>query len=280
MVKASVLLDNLAKELENPDSDFVLASEHNENILNIVTLALVSAASILKTAAKEILPLEPSIEADDLEELSLVASEFDGDEELSKYSDSIDNLLNLVGEKRDLSEDLNNAAQLAEALDNSGDDKLAKIASVLDEILLTIGAPKGSVNNIKSADDAEVEKLRAKYKTPSEELFTVGNEAKQKLTDEYTKEIEDKVKAYKPMEAPLNSRYCPDHAGISVMRIGDSTWQCPLDKKIYNYESGYTLMNGDKIPGSSVQNQTGNLQDHAPEAVSFSTREQKLNDNG
>jgi hypothetical protein len=99
------------------------------------------------------------------------------------------------------------------------------------------------------------------------------------LTEEYTKEIEDKIKKYKPMEAPLSSRCCSDHPGSMLMRIGDNVYQCDLDKKIFDFASGYKLMDGTVVPGSSVQNQTQNLADHTDQHVSFSTRSDKLNEN-
>lgn len=280
--KVSNLLDQMASYIEDPDGRVVLIAERddNEHILNITTHALVQAAAIIRAAGKKILALEPSIDTESLDELAEVAADFDNDEELSKYSDSIDNVLSILGKKENLDDDLENTAKLASAFDNSGDDKLEKIASVLDEILLTIGSPKGAVQTIKLAEETEIEKLRAKYKKNPEDLFTVGNEAKQKLADEYNKEIENKIKVYKPLEAPLSSRCCSDHAGVSLIRIGDNVWQCSLDKKIFDFSAGYQLMDGSKIPGSSVQNQTDNLANHAPEHVSFSTREQKLNDNG
>ena len=280
MNKVSILLENLAKHFASPDNEILKEAENDENILHIVASAFVNCAHELSNASMDVLKFEPHIDAEDLTELAAVAEDFDKDEELTKYSDSIDNILNLLSKKENLDDDLDNAAKLASVLDNSGDDKLQKIASVLDEILLTIGAPKGAVQNIKSAEEAEIEKLREKYRKPSPDFFTPGNEPKQKLADEYNKEIEDKIKVYKPMEAPLSARACPDHAGVMLMRVGDHVSQCPLDKKIYNYETGYTLMDGSKIPASSVQNQTANLADHAVEHVSFSNREQRLNDMG
>ncbi len=279
MAKVSILLEKLANDLEDHNSEIVLASENDEAILNTVTFALVKAAHIIKEAAKDILIFEPSIDAEDLDELAHVAAEFDGDSELGKYADSIDNVLDILGKKENLDGDLENTAILASVLDNSGDESLAKIASVLDELLLTIAKPKNAIESIKLAEEAEIEKLRTKYKKPSPEFFTLGNEKKEKLADEYNKEIENKIKVYKPMEAPLSSRCSPDMPGVMLQRIGDNTWQDPITKKIYNYDTGYTTLNNEKVPGSSVSNQTQGLADHAPEHVSFSTREQRLNDN-
>jgi len=278
MVKVSILLEKLANQLDDPDSEIIMASENDEHMLNIVSYALVHAAGILRKAAKDVLKIEPAIDADSLQELSLVAADLDLDEELSKYADGIDTALDLFSKSSEKdSESIENVGKLAEIFDKSENESLNKLASVLDEILLTIGAPKDSVQKIKSAEDSEIEKIRNKHRKPSSDFFSLGNEKKQEMEDAAVKAINEKVKEYKPMEHALNTRYCPDHAGVSLMRIGDGVWQCELDKKIYDFNSGYTTLDGDKVPGTSVSNQTQNLRDHAPEHINFSNREQKLN---
>ena len=279
MAKTSELLEKLSKELSDPDNEILKSADGNEQILNIVAGALISCAQTLSSASIEIIKFESKVDDNDLDDLVSVANELDGDEETSKYSNSVDNLLNILGKKDNLEEDLDNAAKLASILDQSEDVSLAKVASVLDEILLSIGANKNAIQTIKSAEESEIEKLRIKYKKNPEELFTVGNEKKDKLTEEYTKEIEDKIKKYKPNEAPLSARTCPDHQSIMVQRVGDHTVQCPLDRKIYNYDAGYTLMDGSVVPGSAVQGQTDFSNSSDSQHVSFSTRQDKLNEN-
>lgn len=157
---------------------------------------------------------------------------------------------------------------------------LEKMASVLDEILLTIGAPKGALNKIKNAEDNEVDKLRAKYREEASVKAYSGakeQEAKNNNTDEALKAIEKGVKAYRPNEHALSTRYSPDMPGVPLMRIGDGIFQDLITKKIYNFESGYTDNEGNKIPGGSVSNQTQQLGDRLPEHSNFSSREQILN---
>jgi hypothetical protein len=57
-------------------------------------------------------------------------------------------------------------------------------------------------------------------------------------------------------EITLSTRYCPDHVGVQSVRISENTRQCPIDGKTYNYESGYTNYEGQKVPGGSVSSQT------------------------
>lgn len=62
---------------------------------------------------------------------------------------------------------------------------------------------------------------------------------------------------FKPLnEIPLSTRYCPDHIGVQTSRISDRAVQCPLDGRVYNYETGYTDYDGKKVPGGTVAAQT------------------------
>ena len=85
------------------------------------------------------------------------------------------------------------------------------------------------------------------------------------------------TKQYRIMEAPLSSRYCPDHPGTQIARVGEHMWQCELDKKTYNFENGFELNNGSKVPGGDVANQTQVLE--TPYHAIFDTREGRLNNN-
>ncbi len=178
-------------------------------------------------------------------------------------------------------ESLEEMVILANEFDKSGDPLLQKQASVLDEILLTIGAPKGIIAAYKKAEEDEIDKLRAKYRTETREKLYEA--PKKKLDEEMKtadaiKEIKDTIKEYRPLEAPLSTRTCPDHPGAQMSRIGENIFQCALDKQIYNHESGYTTMRGNVVPGSTVSNQTQNLNDlsHISNSI-FDTREARLN---
>ena len=91
------------------------------------------------------------------------------------------------------------------------------------------------------------------------------------------KAIDNSIKEYRPLEAPLSTRTCPDHPGAQIARVGEDTYQCSLDKKVYNYKGGFTTMKGNVIPGGDVSAQTQALGDRAIEHMSFDTRESKLN---
>ncbi|TXG77351.1 hypothetical protein E6Q11_02930 [Candidatus Dojkabacteria bacterium] len=179
-------------------------------------------------------------------------------------------------------ESLAEMVAIASEFDKSGDPLLMKQAAVLDEILLTIGAQRAAVAAAKRAQDEEIARLKAEAakEENKKDPYTVAKKFHDK--DNHVAEAQEainKIKEYRPMEAPLNTRTCPDHPGAQMARIAEGTYQCSLDKGIYNYENGYTTMKGNKIPGGDVSNQTQSLYDRPNEFTSFETRESKLNPN-
>jgi hypothetical protein len=63
-------------------------------------------------------------------------------------------------------------------------------------------------------------------------------------------------------EGTLSSRCCPDHRGIQMARIGDNLYQCPLDSKQYDYQTGYINYNGETVVGGNVAAQTPTTSDY------------------
>lgn len=186
--------------------------------------------------------------ANRLDELEL----FDEAEAIDKY------LMSLAGEKEEDNDPLSKMVGLANALDCSGDEQLQKYASVLDEIMLTIGAPRGANHEFESKAEAELDKLREKYRAEGRE--EVYKERRKELDEQNgkeatTKALADQVKKYKPLEMPLSTRYCPDHPGGLLIRVGDHVYQCEMDKKMYNYQTGFTTNKGNVIPGGGVEHQ-------------------------
>lgn len=176
-------------------------------------------------------------------------------------------------------QDIYEIGAVAQALDETGDPILMKQASVLDEILITIGADPKAQMAFKKAQDEEIERLRAKYQDTNRDQYTRATEEHRKEinVNEAIKEIDRKIKKYRPLEASLSTRYSPDMPGVSLVRIGDSVWQCPITKKIYDYRSGFTTTKGNVVPGGDVSNQTQHLGYRAQEHMNFSTREELLN---
>lgn len=233
-MRISEMLHAIASWLESPNNEALLLAEYDEDCMKVVSESCVLAAALIKNAAEEVDMIEPPPES-------------------NINADSIEELANL-----------------AAAFDASGDPALKKQASVLDELLLTIAAPPNALSTKQAADDSRIDELRKKYLEPNKQL-AIDNKTADALKDIEKSEM---TKAYNILEAPLNTRYCPDHPGAQVSRIAENTWQCNLDKKIYNYQAGYTLYNGNKVPGGEVSNQTQIV--NIPAHAMFDTREDRV----
>ena len=233
-MRISEMLNAIASWLESPNNEALLLSETDDKCMKIVSESCVLAAALLKNAAAEVDTIEPPEE--------------------SKITP----------------ESIQEIASLAAAFDASGDAGLKKQASVLDELLLSIAAPPGSVAAKKAVEDSRMDTLRQKYKKPSEEL------AKTNMLTDAAKVVQDSgmTKEYRVLEAALSTRTCPDHHGAQIARVGEHTWQCSLDKKIYNFDTGFTLANGKKVPGGDVANQTKHTSE--PTHAIFDSREGRL----
>jgi hypothetical protein len=217
-MRTSELLFSIAKWLESPNNEALLLSEQDDRCMEVVAESCVLAAELLKAAAAEVDVLEPQTE-------SILTPE------------SIDE-----------------TAMLVSAFDASDDPQLKKIASVFDELLLTIAAPPGELAKKKASDNNRIDELRKKYQDIGKELHKFDQVEKSKKAidkSQMTKDVEIHTE-------PLQTASCPDHPGAQMGRVGERIFRCNLDGRQYNYETGYTLLDGTKVPGGSVQYQTGN----------------------
>src|SRR5271165_732149 len=164
-----------------------------------------------------------------------------GAEEVSKVEPEVD----ITSEK------LDELAAVAAAFDESGDELLMKQAGVLDDFLFTFAAPKNAVAAAKQMEDDRIEQLKKKYKDPK-----VKQDEMNKVSDSI-KDIEKSpsYKKYRVLEAPLSTRVCPEHF-CQIARVGEHRWQCCLDGKIYDYDTGFTTLDGNRVPGGDVSEQT------------------------
>jgi hypothetical protein len=233
-MRISEMLNAMAAWLESPNNEALLLAEENEDCLKVVAESCVLAGALLRKTADQVEELEPL-------QPSKITPEF-----------------------------IDEVATLANAFETSEDEGLKKMASVLDEILLTIAAPPDALAQKRAEDDNRIDELRKKYQKPREELHALDK------TSDSLKAIDksNMTKQYRIMEAPLSTRYCPDHAGAQISRVGEHMWQCELDKKVYNFETGFELQDGDKVPGGDVAEQTHSVS--APFHAIFDTREGRL----
>lgn len=90
------------------------------------------------------------------------------------------------------------------------------------------------------------------------------------------------VHTYQPVKEAMekeaaSTRYCPEHIGVSLGRVGEATYQCPLDGKTYNWEVGYTDYDGKHHEGGSVAAQTPDSSGYEIPHRIFDSRENILN---
>lgn len=220
----------VAEWLEASDNELLV--EATEEQLDDIALAFVEAADVLRTTAQ-------NLDADETSETSAEPAA-----ELTSM-------------------ELETIAALADKFDASGDDTLMRQASVLDDILCGMAAPRNYVFNFKRAQEAKLDVLKQKYKDVKQELDEdVGRkEAVEALKDS---PMYQAPKEGRPLQYSLDTRTCLDHPGAQMARIGEREFQCSLDHKIYRYDgTGYTLLDGTKIPGTSVTEQTPKYHNNA-----------------
>jgi len=236
-MRISEMLQAIASWLESPDNEALLLAEYDETCSKIVAENCVLAAALLKNAAEQVETVEPPPES------------------------------NLTHES------ITELANIAAAFDASGDPGLKKQASVIDELLLTIAAPPNAYAMRQDLQDNRIDEIKKKYHGPTDSLKESNK------TADSIKAIEksNMTKQYKILEAPLSSRYCPDHPGVQIARIGEHMWQCEMDKKSYNFETGFVLNNGNKVPGGDVAEQSQSYTQ--PSHAIFDTREGRLGSN-
>jgi hypothetical protein len=113
---------------------------------------------------------------------------------------------------------------------------------------MTFAIPESKQEHKKAYEDKLLEiKNRLQNKSNVKEAFKA---------DEVAKVVDDNIKEYKPLETALKTRTCPDHPGAQMQRLSDDVYQCSLDKKTYDFKSGFTTMKGNKVPGGDVTLQT------------------------
>jgi len=280
-------LEELCTKLQERITSSNLEDEDKDDVIKLCKDELVKIKQKYKEFINSLSDLsqniakieDKSFDKSDLDRSAQLAEAFDQSTIpiFKKYAKALDIAINYYAENgKPLNDDeIDIIALAARDFDRSNDPILIKQASVLDELLLTLSAPKDYISNYKIAEEAEIQKLMSKNRElSSEHLY---KDVKKKL-DEHNKVADtakavSKIKEYRPLEAPLSTRYCPDHPGVSVVNIGNYTVQCPLDYKTYNWMAGFETMKGNKIPGGSVEYQTPDYGSSQDGQMMFDTRE-------
>lgn len=174
-------------------------------------------------------------------------------------------------EKEMTVEKLDHLNSIIAAFDQSNDEELKKTANVLDELLILSVGPEW-VKNYKAAEEKKIDVLKAKYEDVNKQLHLENK------TEESAKKIDASpmMKEYREIAPGLSQRCCPDHPGSLMARTGDHQFQCQLDKKNYNYELGFTDMQGRVYPGGSPSHEF-DLENRGVPHQLFDTREERTN---
>jgi len=156
----------------------------------------------------------------------------------------------------DMSDVLDKLNSLAGEFEDSDNPDLVKKASLLEDILLTISSNVEEQSKFKQAVQKKIDDIKKKSKEG---------------TSVVKASIDDKEKnnELRPLQAPLSTRSCPDHPGVSLVRISDGLFYCPLNGKQYDYSNGYVTEKGNKVPGTCVKNQNDELDDFSMPTMFF-----------
>jgi hypothetical protein len=151
----------------------------------------------------------------------------------------------------------NSKAQINAAIKETNESLFNGIGSVTKKLSDTL---KGlSTAPLKQSGASEIRGL-VKF---ADYLDSIGAYA---LADKVTEvavivKMAEEEMVQRPIEKSLSTRYCPDHCGVTTSRVGEGSYQCPLDGKIYNYQAGYVNYKGQQVPGGSVSEQTSSTSD-------------------
>lgn len=159
----------------------------------------------------------------------------------------------------DMADVLDGLNLLAGEFELSSDPNLVKKANLLEDILLTISSNVEEQSKFKQAVEQKIQDIKKKSKEGKGKVEVV----KASIDDQ------EKGKELRPLQAPLSTRSCPDHPGVSLVRISDGLFYCPLNGKQYDYNSGYVTEKGNRVPGTSVKNQNDQLNDLAMPTMFF-----------
>jgi hypothetical protein len=127
-------------------------------------------------------------------------------------------------EKKKKKKKLDKAAEVAVV------DGLLKVAEVLDYA--------GDVEGVTLLEDM----LRVFAKQDEVPQYGVKNVEK----------VDRKYPEIAPIPPTMSTRHCPDHNGAQMARVGNASFQCNLDGRIYNWDTGFKDMNGNVYPPAQI----------------------------
>lgn len=188
-------------------------------------------------------PAQEEVVEDDAMKLRTLFEKFIGEPTMDLYDELSESLGKHVNQQEGV------------VAENANDifDKLSNTADKLDEI--------GSIKEADMIDDfiqkyAEDEQDKL-YDSKYHHSLQIREPKKDQERVDREGRKDHHVHTYQHTGATsLNTRYCPDHVGVSLGRVSENTYQCPLDGQVYNWETGWTDYDGNEHPGGSIAAQT------------------------
>jgi hypothetical protein len=146
-----------------------------------------------------------------------------------------------------VSDALDSLVSMANEFDNSNNPDLIKKANLIDEIILTMSSTVEEQEKFKYAMDKKIEDIKKRSRDSVD---------KKKIKAS----IDDTENgSYRPLQAPLSSRSFPGSPGTPMVRVREGVYYNIDTGEQIDFNSGYNL-NNKKVPGTSVENQTENLE--------------------
>ncbi len=187
-------------------------------------------------------------------------------EEMGELSDEIQKLESKkkdeLGKVADLPGVVDESDDVGDTKESNKNDEFSKIA---DDVLDYKGEDEQGEQS-KRYDDKHHHSMQVRE--PKTKQERVDREGREKHHIDTMQQVE---------AGALNTRYCPEHVGVMVGRVGELTYQCPLDGAVYNWETGWTDYDGKEHPGGSVAAQTPDSSGYAIPHRLFDSRENILN---
>jgi len=172
-------------------------------------------------------------------------------------------------------------SKLGMSLDKRRDvEKLASLAGMMDDLGAHATADILDMAALQVRDRSARGSLMSRIVGIANDFDSRGDHLMADAMDKAAEVVssEEAATVVKPGNMiPLSSRYCPDHRGVQTFRVDENARQCPIDGRIYNYETGYSDYAGMIVPGGSVAGQTESATPYAVPHRIFDTRENILN---
>lgn len=139
---------------------------------------------------------------------------------------------------------LQNLISIANEFDESQNPNLIKKAGLIDEIILTMSSNAIEQDErLKKAMNEKIEKIKNKSEKPKKKASIDDTDGG----------------SYRPLQVSLTTRSFPGSPGTPMVRVSDGVYYNIDTGEQVDFTNGYDL-DGKKVPGTSVENQTDSLE--------------------